>query len=105
MTAFRIVDTDDIKPAEIEHRCEEYFEGDGLEQKYDYLVYHFDCDGAYFRARTYTDDIGIVSVLGPFESRGSLKPVPGGLNEAMLSYLKRRFRKVQTLGNQGYVAV
>ena len=31
-------------------------------EKYNYLVYHFVCDGCYFRARTHTDEIGTVSV-------------------------------------------
>jgi hypothetical protein len=31
--------------------------------------------------------------------------IPGPLNEGMFSYLKRRFRKIQTLGNDGYVDV
>jgi hypothetical protein len=105
MVEFQFIDTDDIKPVEIEHKCEELFDGGAMQEKYNYLVYHFDCDGAYFWARTYTDQIGTVSVFGPFEGRGSIKHLPGPMNEAMLSYFKRRFRKIQTLGNAGYISV
>src|SRR5262245_40479249 len=43
---FRSVDADDLAPSKIEHRCEELFEGETLVQKYNYIVYHFDCAAA-----------------------------------------------------------
>jgi hypothetical protein len=58
-----------------------------------------------FWARTYTDDIGAVSVYGPFESRDRKNLISGRLDEAMLSYFKRRFRKIQKLGVEGYTVV
>lgn len=105
MAELRFVDTDDVTPSEIEHKCEETFDGEMLEQRYNYVVYHFDCDGSYSWARTYLDDIHTVSVFGPFDRRDTMKPVSGSLDQALLSYLKRRFRKIQTLGSEGYVTL
>jgi hypothetical protein len=42
MAGDRTVDWDNVKPTEIEHKCEEIFHGEALEQKYNYIVYHFD---------------------------------------------------------------
>ena len=105
MAEHRIVDRDEVVPTEIEHKCEALFVGDQCEQRYNYIIYHFGCNGAYFWARTYIDEIGTVSVHGPFEDRHTMTRIHGPLNEGMLSYLKRRFRKIQTLGNDGYVDV
>jgi hypothetical protein len=96
---------DPIQPIAIEHKCDDIFDGDKLEQAYNYIDYHFDCDGVYFWARTYLDDIGTVSLHGPFESRVTTKPTSGPLDEAVLAYLKRRFRTVQTLQKDGYVPI
>jgi hypothetical protein len=101
---YRSVESDDIEPSEIEHKCEELFDGDALVQKYNYIVYHFDCDGRYFWARTYTHEIDTVSVFGPFDRRETKNKLPGSLDEAMVAYLKRRFRKIETLSSEGYVA-
>jgi hypothetical protein len=105
MAEYRFVDRDNFRPTEIEHKCDEIFDGEALEQKYNYIVYHFDCKGTYFWARTYTDEIDTVSVYGPFESRDTMNRISGSLDETMLSYFKRRFRKIQTLGNEGHMAV
>jgi hypothetical protein len=105
MAEDQFVNSDNIRPIEIEHRCDEIFEGAALQQRYNYIVYHFDCNGSYFWARAYTDDIGTVSVFGPFESRDKRNLTSGPLDEAMLSYFKRRFRKIQKLGKEGYTAV
>jgi len=99
MARQRFVDYDVAKPTEIEHKCEEFFDGDALEQIYNYIVYHFDCNGAYFWARTYIDETETVSIFGPFESRATMKKISGSLDEATLSYFKWRFNKVKTLGN------
>ena len=58
----RLVDPDSAKPTEIEHKCDEIFDGGTLQQKYNYFVYHFERDGRYFWARTYVEEIGTVSV-------------------------------------------
>jgi hypothetical protein len=105
MAEDQFVNGDDIRPIEIEHRCDEIFEGAGLQQRYNYIVYHFDCNGSYFWARAYTDDIGTVSVFGPFESRDKRNLISGPLDKAMLSYFKRRFRKIQKPGEAGYTVI
>jgi hypothetical protein len=105
MAEGQFVSSGSIRPIEIEHRCDDIFESGALLQRYNYIVYHFNCDGSYFWARTYTDEIGTVSVYGPFESRDKRKLTSGPLDEAMLSYFKRRFRKIQKLGEEGYTVV
>jgi hypothetical protein len=105
MTGHRFVDRDEVVPTEIEHKCEELFVGNACEQRYNYIIYHFDHNGAYFWARTYIDEIDTISVHGPFGSRRAMNRISGPLHEGMLSYLRRRFRKIQTLGNDGYVDV
>jgi hypothetical protein len=96
---------DPIEPTAIEHKCEEILDGDKLEQWYNYIVYHFDFDGVYFWARTYLDDIRTVSLHGPFESRATMNPINGSLDETVLAYLKRRFWTVQTLQSDGYAPI
>jgi hypothetical protein len=99
------LDGDNISPFEIEHKCDEIFEGEALLQRYNYIVYHFNCSGSYFWARTYTDDIGTVSVFGPFESREKRNLISGPLDEAALSYFKRRFRKIEKFDKEGYTVI
>jgi len=101
----RFIDQDLVHPIAIEHKCEEIFDGDKLEQKYNYIIYHFDCGGAYFWARTYLDDIETVSLHGPFESRATMKPINCSFDEAALTYLRRRFQNIQTLRNGGYAPI
>jgi hypothetical protein len=105
MPEHRFVDHDEVVPTEIEHKCEELFVGHTCEQRYNYILYHFDCNDAYFWARTYIGEIDTVSVHGPFEGRHIRNRISGPLNEGIFSYLKRRFRKIQTLRNGGYMDV
>jgi len=105
MADHRIVGDDAVRPTEIEHRCEEMFDGMTLIQRYNYVVYHFENGGRYFWARAYLDEAGSVALYGPFDSRAARTPIAGGtLDEDVLAYLRRRFRKVQTLGSGGYAA-
>jgi hypothetical protein len=101
----RIIDEDPIHPTAIEHRCEEIVSGGKLEQRYNYIVYHFECGGVYFWARTYLDDIRTVSLHGPLESRATRRPTGGSFDEAVLAYLKRRFANVQALQKDGYAPI
>ncbi len=95
---------DTVRPTEIEHRCEEMYDGKGLIQRYNYIVYHFEIGGRYFWARAYLDDAGTAALYGPFDSRGGKNPVAAGaLDDDVLAYLRRRLRKVETLGSGGYV--
>ena len=100
-----LLDEDPVRPTAIEHRCEEIITEGKLEQKYNYIIYHFECDGAYFWARTHVDDIRTVSLHGPFESRATMRPARGRIDEAVLAYLRRRFRNIQTLRDDGYASV
>ncbi|HEY4986631.1 MAG TPA: hypothetical protein VII39_08435 [Bradyrhizobium sp.] len=101
----RIIDPDPIQPTAIEHKCDDIHNGDMLEQQYNYLVYHFDSDGAYFLAKTYLDDVRTVSLHGPFASRTELRPTGAPLCERVLTYLRRRFRTIQILQKDGFVSI
>lgn len=100
-----LVDPDTVKPTGIEHKCDQMFDGDTLLQEYNYFVYHFERDGRYFWARSYVEDIGTVAIYGPFDGRETKEPTSGPLDDAILSYLKRRFLKIDTLGSGGYVTI
>lgn len=99
------VDREEVGPTAIEHQCQELNVGEELQQEYNCIVYHFEGASAYFWARAYMDDIRTVSIYGPFENRHSMNRISGCLDEGVLCYLKRRFRKIQTLGNSGYVEI
>ena len=96
---------DAIEPTAIEHKCDDIRDGARLEQQYNYLVYHFDSDGAYFLAKSYLDDVRTVSLHGPFASRTELRPTGGVPCERVLSYLRRRFRTIQILQKTGYATI
>jgi hypothetical protein len=101
-----VVDDEDdpVLPSAIEHKCEEIFDGDQLDQKYNYLVYHFELSRCYFSARAYLRDIESVALFGPYDSRATMTPVEGSLDEAVIAYLKRRFWTIQN-GNDGYATL
>jgi len=93
-----VVDADEVNPAEIEHRCEEIFEGDQLSERYNYRVYHFVAGSRYFWARTYVEEISTIAVYGPFDGRASMNRLAGPIDDQVVSYLRRRFKNIQTLG-------
>ena len=96
-------DSDPVDPALIEHRCEEIWSGESLEQVYNYLVYRFDIDGLHYWARAYLDEIDEVSITTASADLEGLAPQPmGGPPTAMLGYLKRRYRRITVLGPKGY---
>ena len=101
----RFVDEDPIGPTAIEHKCEEILYGEKLQERYNYIVYHFECDGAYCWARTYLDDVKTVSLFGPFENRTTMNPTGAPFSDAVLAYLKRRFRIVQALKHDAYAPI
>jgi hypothetical protein len=83
---------------EIEHAVDEIWDGSTLEQHYNYLDYHFEQGGAYLRARAYLDDMGEVTLFGPFKARGSIAKVKADAAEqAALTYLHRRYGVVKRL--------
>jgi hypothetical protein len=87
---------DSITPTEIEHSIDEVWIGGELQQRYNFLDYHFTQSGAYLRARAYLDQMDRVALFGPFEGRQILEPAvaPEALN-AVLDYLHRRYRRVE----------
>lgn len=105
MSVLSTPESDDALPSEIEHKCEEVPGDDAHPQTYNYFVYHFIRNGRYFWARSYVNDIGRVSVYGPFDSRETMKAVSGSLDDAVLAYLRRRYRRIETLTSRGYVEV
>ncbi|CAN5534817.1 hypothetical protein BH11PSE4_BH11PSE4_44450 [soil metagenome] len=87
--------TDAITPSTIEHKVEEIWHDGQLQQYYNFLDYHFECDGAYFRARSYADNFREVALFGPFEGKTSIREVQRpDFERDVLSYLERRFLKV-----------
>lgn len=97
------VDEDAIAPLRIEHRCEALFDGDQLEEVYNYLLYEFGAGGRTYWARAYLDEIGTVSLYGPSASQGSRKRLKEPIAPEILAYLRRRFQTIQILENDGYV--
>jgi hypothetical protein len=95
-------DGDRVLPTEIEHRCEEMFDGDRLTQKYNYVVYHFENGGHYYWARAYLEDIDTVALFGPLDNRTTRRTVAGQMDADVLAYLQRRFQEIQALGDEGY---
>lgn len=95
----RYIEDDALTPLRIEHLCEEIYADDVLEQKYNYLVYHFEREGAYIRARAYLDEVDEVAIYGPYESE-LMESAPVEDAEffgLVLDYLKRRYVEVKTL--------
>jgi hypothetical protein len=87
--------SDPIAPTQIEHSIDEVWDGERLEQRYNFLDYHFDEQGCYLRARVYLDDSQTATLFGPFEGRGSIaKVVSPSTEQAVLTYLRRRYAKV-----------
>ena len=103
MREHTFINTDPVVPVEIEHKVDELFTNGVLQQRYNFIDYHFEVDGAYCRARAYLDSIESVAIYGPFKARTSLSPVESPqFLEDVLSYLKRRFHEIKALGAEGY---
>lgn len=89
-------EADPIEPVQIEHSVDEVWDGDRLEQRYNFLDYHFERDCAYCRARSYVDDFQVVTLFGVFDARGSiLKTSNPGFERDVILYLERRFPNVR----------
>lgn len=104
---FRWDEEDAIRPVRITHNSEQLWNGNDLEQNYNYLVYEFETEQHSYRARAYLDDIQTVSVYGPFDKSAS-NPVPLAgvqVDQRVLDYLRRRYRSIQRLGSAGYVPI
>lgn len=104
----KFVEEDTLAPARIEHHCEEIHADGELEQKYNYLVYHFEMHGRYIWARAYLDEIDQVSIFGPFDSEQTLNAVSDDAFEVLvMNYFKRRYEVIQKLSEEmgGYAVV
>lgn len=92
---------DPITPVGIDHSVDEIWADDKrkvLEQRYNFLDYHFEKDGLYCRARAYLDEPKTVTLYGPFVGRGSIeRVVDAEFADAVTTYLQRRFRKLKML--------
>ncbi|MEW6435851.1 MAG: hypothetical protein AB1508_01620 [Pseudomonadota bacterium] len=91
-------DEDQVTPTSIEHKIDDVYggaDGQRLEQRYNFLDYHFELNGAYLRARAYLDEIQNVTLFGPFESRDNLRKIAAPEAErAVVAYLARRYSRV-----------
>ena len=94
---------DPIRPIAIHHKVERIGPEEAPDVVYNYLVYEFQRDGAVCKARAYLETIEEVSIYGPFAGPDDLRPIEApGFRADVLSYLKRRFRVIQELREDGY---
>lgn len=106
-TKFRIDEQDPILPVRITHNCEQLWNGNVLEQDYNYLMYEFETEKYLYRARAYLDDIRAVAVFGPFEKDAVSSARSEGveMDQRVLAYLRRRYGTIKALGPTGYVPI
>jgi hypothetical protein len=100
-------EADPILPVRITHNSEQIWNGNTLEQNYNYLLYEFETEQHLYRARAYLDDIHTVAVSGPFE-KDSARPAPlerVEIDKRVLAYLRRRYVEITKLGPSGYVPI
>ncbi len=97
---------DVIRPTSIHHHLDELPAPDELTQRYNYYVYHFERDGFVYQARAYVEFIDEVSILAPLDQRQTDGgPKAEAFRHDVLEYLKRRFDKIDELGENGYVTI
>lgn len=104
MSDFRMDSEDAIVPVRITHSSEQTWNGNTLEQNYNYLVYEFEIGEHIYRARAYLDDIRTVSILGRFDSAGSTPVLltKAEVDPRVLAYLQLRYAVIMLLGPTGY---
>lgn len=106
ITAKEFIDDDLVTPTSIEHKVDVIARGGQIEQYYNFIDYHFELADAYYRARTYIDEIDRVALYGPFEARKGVEPsAPSTKHDEVLRYLKRRFLRIDELGQSGYETI
>jgi hypothetical protein len=107
MSDFRMDEEDAIVPARIVHNSEQIWNGNTLEQNYNYLLYEFETDEHLYRARAYLDDIQTVSILGRFDRASSQPEVLTSeqVDPRILAYLRRRYAVITILGPTGYTPI
>jgi hypothetical protein len=100
-------EADPILPVRITHHSEQIYNGNTLEQNYNYLVYEFETEQHLYRARAYLDEIHTVAVYWPFEKdSASGAPSQGvDIDQRVLAYLRRRCAEITKFGPSGYVPI
>jgi hypothetical protein len=61
--------------------------------------------GAYYWARAYLDTIGEVSIYGPFVSRQDMTQLSKPIDQGVIAYFQRRYRRLSRLSAQGYETI
>lgn len=103
---FKMVEGDEISPAEIQHRKDDIWQGNELLESYNYFTYVFRSGGVNITARTYINEIHSVALYGPMlDGDPNQRAEAPEFREAVLAYLKRRFRKIEVLGSAGYETI
>jgi hypothetical protein len=108
MSDVRLDEEDAIVPARIMHNSEQIWNGNSLEQNYNYLVYEFETDEHLYEARAYLDDIRTVSILGRYDrARRAQREILTSeqVDPRILAYLRRRYRVIKILGPTGYTPI
>lgn len=107
MAELRLDEDDPIVPVRITHNSEQIWDGDTLEQDYNYLVYEFETEQYQYSARAYLDEMHTVAVYGPFErdSSGHMPTKDAEIDQRVLAYLRRRYAEITRLGPTGYVPI
>lgn len=102
-----MVEEDPILPVRILHNSEQIWNGNSLEQDYNYLIYEFETEQYQYHARAYLDEIHTVAIYGPFDkgSIGSTSLDEVEIDQRVLSYLRRRYSEVKKLGPTGYTSL
>ena len=104
MTEFRFEEDDPIIPTKITHKSEQLWDGNSLEQSYNYLVYEFETEQHRYFARAYLHEIETVSIHGPFDkSAAELSAIDDvEIDPRILAYLRRRYPEITVLREEGY---
>lgn len=107
MLDFRMDVEDDIAPTRITHNSEQMWDGEALEQNYNYLVYEFETDTHIYRARAYLDTIETVAILGRIDRTSSQREMltSDQVDPRILAYLRRRYAVITILGPAGYAPI
>lgn len=107
MSDVRMESSDSINPVRIVHNCEELWEGKKLIQCYNYIEYEFETEVHRYRARSYLQKNASVAIYGPFNKDEDGRAVVASveIDSRVLSYLRRRFAKIEKLGKSGYTTI
>jgi len=107
MSDVRMESSDPISPVRIVHNCEQLWDGKKLMQCYNYIEYDFETEAHRYRARSYLGKNASVAIYGPFHKSEDGGTVVAGIeiDSRVLSYLRRRFAKIEKLGTSGYTTI